>query len=240
MTRRGTTARGMKWRGPVLALTLACSAPAAAWAERIVRFETDVVLSASDTFSVEERIAYDFGNERRHGIERFIPVAYGRGQSADYRIEIQVRKVTDGNGVPLPVQERRAGRNLVLRIGNPDTIVTGTREYRISYTVRRGILYLDPHDEIYWNATGTEWEVPIESARARVRLPDGVDAARLDALCFTGPQGAVQSDCAIERGADSLSFVATRRLGAREGLTLVAALPKGVLPVPSPLSRTID
>jgi len=230
----------MRGRGPVLALALACCTPAATWAERIVRFETDVVLSASDTFTVEERIAYDFGNERRHGIERFIPVAYGRGQSADYRIEIEVQKVTDGNGAAVPVRERREGRNLVLRLGDPDTIVTGTREYRIRYTVRRGILYLDPHDEIYWNATGTEWEVPIESARARVRLPDGVDAARLDALCFTGPQGAVQSDCSIERGAGSLSFVATRALGAREGLTLVAALPKGVLPVPSPAARTID
>jgi len=240
MTARGARARGMKWRGPFLALALACCAPATAWAERILRFETDVLLSASDTFAVEERIAYDFGDVKRHGIERWIPVAYGRGQSADYRIEISVQQVTDGSGAPLRVQERREGRNLVLRIGDPDTVVTGAREYRIRYTVRRGILYLEPHDEIYWNATGTEWEVPIESARARLRLPDGVDAAKLEALCFTGPQGAVQSDCSIERTDGSLSFVAKRGLGAREGLTLVAALPKGVLPVPSPAARTID
>src|SRR5262249_45716581 len=72
------------------------------------------------------------------------------------------------------------------------------------------------------------------------RLPDGVDAQRLDALCFTGQQGAVGSDCAIERTDGWLSFTTRRPLGAREGLTLVVALPKGVLPVPSPAAQTLD
>lgn len=230
----------MRCRGPLLALALACGAPAAAQAERIVRFEIDVVLSASERFTVEERIAYDFGSGERHGIERSIPVAYGRGRAADYRIELEVEGVTDGAGAPLPFRSRRSGRDLVLRIGDPDVLVTGLREYRIRYTVRRGILYLEAHDEIYWNATGTGWEVPIEGTRARLRLPEGVDALRLDALCFTGPQGAVASDCAIERGPGSLTFVASRGLAAGEGLTLVAALPKGVLPEPSPAARTLD
>src|SRR5262245_64014236 len=104
-------------RRALLAVALAWLASAPARAERIIRFETDVLLSKSETFTVEERIAYDFGAEKRHGIERWIPVAYGRGQAADYRIEVAVEQVTDGRGGALPVRERREGRNLVLRIG---------------------------------------------------------------------------------------------------------------------------
>src|SRR5262249_25529573 len=103
-------------RRALLAVALACLASAPARAERILRFETAVRLSKSETFAVEERIAYDFGAEKRHGIERWIPVAYGRGQSADYRIELTVQQVTDGRGGALQVQERHEGRNLVLRI----------------------------------------------------------------------------------------------------------------------------
>src|SRR5262245_53079104 len=134
----------MRRRG-ALALCLLLLGTGLARAERIVRFETDVVLPRSETFTVEERIAYDFGSERRHGIERWIPVAYGRGHSADYHIEIDVQKVTDGSGASLPVQTRRSGSNLVLRIGDPDRLVTGTVEYVIRYTVRRGILFLEKH-----------------------------------------------------------------------------------------------
>lgn len=230
----------MRRRSAVLALALFCGLPAPFAAERVVRFETDVVLSRSDTFTVEERITYDFGSDQRHGIERWIPVAYGRGQAADYHIDLSLQQATDGTGARVPVQERREGRNLVLRLGDPDTLVTGTREYRLRYTVRRGILYLQPHDEIYWNATGTEWEVPIDSAVARLEVPEGVDASGLDALCFTGQQGAVESDCTVERKPGSLSFVAKRPLHAREGLTIVTALPKGILPVPSVAAQRID
>src|SRR5262249_50931218 len=112
----------MKARRLVVALVLAGCASLPVRAERIVRFETDVLLWRSDTFTVEERITYDFGAEQRHGIERFIPVAYGRGQSADYHIELVVQQVTDGGGQALRVQDRREGRNLVLRIGEPDRL----------------------------------------------------------------------------------------------------------------------
>ncbi len=230
----------MRLRRSVVAIALAGLAAAAAHAERVARFEVDVFLSASERFAVEERITYDFGAEQRHGIERWIPIAYGRGRAADYRIALDVQSVTDASGAELPVTERRDGRNLVLRIGDPNVLVSGVREYRVRYAVRRGFLYLEQHDELYWNATGTEWEVPIEGAGARVYLPSGLAPEKVDALCFTGPQGAVQSDCAIERGAGSVAFTASRALGAREGLTLALALPKGVLPVPSRRAQWLD
>ncbi len=226
----------MNLRRALAALAFAVLATAPALAEQIERYDVDVFLSASDRVTVEERILYDFGREQKHGIERWIPTRYGRGYSADYRIALEVESVTDASGAKLRVSERRDGPNLVLRIGDPDVTVSGVREYRIRYAVRRGFLWLKDHDEFYWNATGNEWSIPIAAASVRVYLP-GSDSSRVKALCFTGSQGSVASDCAIEHGSGSLGFATTQPLGAREGLTLVVALPKGVLPEPSPLAK---
>ena len=39
--------------------------------------------------------------------------------------------------------------------------------------------FFDDHDELYWNVTGDEWDVPIQSAEAHIELPAGV-AGRSD------------------------------------------------------------
>ena len=49
-----------------------------------------------------------------------------------------------------------------------------SRTVRIEYTVRNALRFFDPddsnfeagHDELYWNVTGDEWEVPIQVASA--------------------------------------------------------------------------
>ena len=74
--------------------------PSVATAEEIRRFDVTVELAGDDTFVVTETIAYDFGSARRRGIFRDIPVAYGRGRSADYHIAFDLESVTDAAGNP--------------------------------------------------------------------------------------------------------------------------------------------
>ena len=65
---------------------LALSIPAAASGETIRLFATEVHLENEDAFTVVEKIVYDFGHERRHGIFREIPIRYGRGLAADAKV----------------------------------------------------------------------------------------------------------------------------------------------------------
>ena len=88
----------------LLAAAAAAVAPSAQGAERIERFDADVWLERDGSFTVEERIAWDFGSARRHGIYRKIPVAYGRGRAADYHIRIEVEGVSDETGADRPYQ----------------------------------------------------------------------------------------------------------------------------------------
>lgn len=219
---------------PLLA-AVAVAAPAAA--ERVLAWETEIYLEGEDAFSVVERIRWDFEGEPRHGILRDIPVAYGRGRAADYRIRIDDVEVTDADGRARPVRTRETGRLLELRIGDPDVTVSGVEEYRIRYRVRRGLLFFEQHDELYWNAIGHEVLLPIEHASATVYLPAGVEPGALESACFTGSLGSVEQACRIQSGVAALSFAAERSLGPREGLSVVVALPKGVIREPSRSER---
>lgn len=202
--------------------------------------DVEVRLSTGETFTVTERILYDFGAEQRHGIFRLIPIRYGRGATPDFRIHLDVDSVTDERGASYGTKITREGSNLKIRIGDPDHTVTGRHEYRIIYRVRRGLLYFDDHDEIYWNATGIEWPVPIGHASARVILPPGTDASKAWFACYTGPFGSTLSECDARAGAGAVDITSRHALGIREGLTLVVGLPKGILREPSRAGRILD
>jgi uncharacterized membrane protein YgcG len=219
---------------------LALGIPAAASGEMIRLFTTEIYLETEDAFTVVEKITYDFGEQQRHGIFREIPVRYGRGRGADYRISLDVESVTDESGIDQPYQTSTSGRNLRIRIGDPNRKVTGTKGYVIRYRVERGILYFEDHDELYWNATGTDWPVAIDRAEAEVFLPEGAPLELLAFKCFTGPMGAVGSDC-VERASNGIvSFATDRPLRGREGLTVAVWLPKGVLIEPTALEKLLS
>jgi uncharacterized membrane protein YgcG len=214
--------------------------PGAAAAERVLSWETEIYLESEDSFAVVERIRWDFEGASRHGILRDIPVAYGRGRAADYRIGIDAVEVSDAEGGAHVWRTSQTGRLLEIRIGDPDRLVSGVVDYWIRYRVRRGILFFEDHDELYWNAIGHEVPVPIERANATVYLPAGLAPEAVQRACFTGPPGSVEQSCAVAPGVAALSFAAERSLRPHEGLSVVVGLPKGVIREPSRMQRWLS
>jgi uncharacterized membrane protein YgcG len=208
-------------------------------AEVIRSLDVSIRLADAYDFEVEERIRWDFEGAQRHGIFREIPVRYRRPYLPDTRMRVDVESVTDENGVPWQWRASSRGSSLEIRIGNPQVTLSGVREYRIRYRVGRGLLYFDDHDELYWNATGNEWKIPVEAASATVELPSGTAAAVARHTCFAGPAGSTLADCRETSDGSSLRFEAARALPPGSGLTVVVGLPKGFLPEPSPLRRLL-
>ena len=203
-------------------------------------FDSSIRLANSYDFEVEERIRWDFEGAQKHGIFRRIPVRYRRPYLPDTRMAIDVESVTDENGLPWTWRESASGDSLEIRIGDPQVTVSGEREYRIRYRVGRGLLYFEDHDELYWNATGNEWPVPIEAASASVELPSGTTASVARNACFAGPTGSTLADCSERSEGSALRFSAARALPPGSGLTVVVGLPKGFLPEPSSLRRLLE
>ena len=143
--------------------------------------------------------------------------------------------MTDGSGAALRFDSKRERHYRKLKIwlpGAQDAVKTVVVRYR----VRNGLKFFEEHDELYWNVTGDEWEVPIERARAVVRLPAGVEGIR--SYAFTGGYGSQESAARISQVGTTLTIETTRALNFREGVTAAIAWNPGVVTRPSRADKT--
>lgn len=170
----------MQWPQRVLAAVVVAAglvvvipaAPTQAQAtEQILGYAVDLRIEAGGTLLVSERIAYDFGTERSHGILRDLPVRFRYDDRYDRVYPVQVLGVSGSPGTPDQYKVEDAGSTLRIRIGDPDRTITGRHDYTIAYRVEGALNGFADHDELYWNAIGTQWQVPIERAAVKVSAP---------------------------------------------------------------------
>lgn len=207
--------------------------------ERIVSYVVDVTVRTDGDLEVAETIIYDFGTARRHGIDRYVPVRFDwdgdlpDGLSGDgWQRVTELTNVSIGGSSGTPTQYRRTddGDVVWFRIGDPDRTITGQHTYTINYRLHDVATPFDDHDEIYFDAIGVDWNVPIDAARVTMTIENGTAA---DAACFAGPVGS-------QLGCDELvndgDVVARHQAFPRNnGLSVVLGLDKGVLDEPTPV-----
>jgi hypothetical protein len=105
-------------------------------------------------------------------------------------------------------------------------------------TTRRGTAsLLRDHDELYWNVTGDEWDVPIEAASAVITLPAGATGVR--ATAFNGPYGATSKDAEVLVEGTTVRVRMPKPLAFREGLTVVVGWDKGLVDPPSGADKAV-
>ncbi|HEX2090515.1 MAG TPA: DUF2207 domain-containing protein [Actinomycetota bacterium] len=199
--------------------------------ERIRSFHADIRIQENGTIEVVEVIEYDFANLERRGIFRNIPTRLGYDEKRDRIFPIEIRSVTASPGTPDQYDVVEESPTLQLRIGDPDRTITGVHRYTIRYEVERAMNAFSEHYELYWNAVGTDWEVPIERATVRLTAPAPIQRI----ACFVGPTGSTLP-CSDDRFDGRVASFSHTDLNPFEGLTVVAALPvNSVVPRPSPL-----
>ena len=134
------------------------------------------------------------------------------------------------NGSALRIDKSRQGPNLEFKIYVPGA--TDSRHtLLLHYRVLNGLRYFNDHDELYWNVTGTEWDVPIGSASAHVVLPAGVTGVH--AAQYTGAYGSRAQDAQVEILGSNVTVQTSRPLAFREGLTLIVGWDKGFVRQPT-------
>ncbi len=199
----------------------------------IERLDALIDVSPDGSIAVEETIVPRFTGSW-NGIFRTIPVEYRTPQGLNYTLRLDVDSVTDAAGQKLKYESSRERHYRKLKIWVPGAVNT-TRTIKLRYRVSNGLRFFDEHDELYWNVTGDEWEVPIESATALVRLPAGASGVR--ATAFRGAYGSTeQSDVSVE--SDGVHVQTARGLGMREGLTLVAGWNPGLVHRPTAVEKS--
>jgi len=199
---------------------------------RINNFDAQIVLDEKGTLHIEEKLYVDFYSPH-HGIERWIPVSYRRPTGENITIALEVISATQDGG-SAQYTTSRSGRNILVRIGDPNRTITGKHTYTIAYTVDRALLFRDDYIQLYWNVTGNEWAVPIDAASATVTLPQTVTTADVMTISYVGYYGrdTLGREATID---DQGRFVFTSsQLMPGQGLTIDMAIPREQMVIAAP------
>ena len=196
----------------------------------ITSFHSDIAIAPDSTLTVTEDIRVDFGSLQKHGIFRTIPLRYRYNDKQDRYYLLEVRSVTDGTN-PLLYDDSADSNNEVIKIGDPNVLVSGPQRYVITYSVAGAMNFFSQHDELFWNVDGALWPVPKTEVTATIHLPSG---SLEKSSCYQGPVGSTET-CTTTNGSDHVDFGSTRQLGSGEEMSVVVALnPEGVT-VPPPM-----
>jgi hypothetical protein len=200
----------------------AAAAPArAAAGESIPSYAASIEIRPDGTVRVTETITYDFGDDQRHGIIRRVPTVFRYDGTRDRIYPVDDLVVTM-DGDPTPVERSSDSGYEVFKVGDPDRTITGQHVYVLAYTVRGVLNHFPGHEELYWNAVGHEWSVPIREARVTVTGPATIERVE----CFAGPSGS-RLGCAEKANDAATATFRQTGLGPGSGLSVVVALPAG-------------
>ncbi len=205
------------------------------YSERIREFKTLINVRKDGVIEVVENIKYDFGNQQRHGIFRNIPFTKKNTAGKKFKTPIRFGLVIDEKGQKYKWKEKEVNEQLQVKIGDPDKYVTGQKTYILSYEVKGAFSYFSDHDELYWNVTGNDWNVPIDKAYAEVVMLDVIDDDKVSLACFTGIFGSNASDCQTYHSGTTTSFTTNRVLNPSEGFTFAFGFPKNLVAVLEPV-----
>jgi len=209
--------------------------PASARELKIDGFDADIVVTPDGVINVSESIRVNFVGSW-NGLIREIPVEYVTPQGMNYSLLLKVKRITDESRNPLSYESSRERhyRQLKIYVPNAKDI---TRTIIIEYTVANALRFFDDHDELYWNVTGDEWDVPIRSAGATIVLPRSATNIRTNA--FTGAYGSRAGNVEAKIDGNRIYFRAPRPLGYHEGLTVAVAFDKGIVREPSTTAKVV-
>ncbi|HEX8062528.1 MAG TPA: DUF2207 domain-containing protein [Allosphingosinicella sp.] len=227
----------MRWFWLPLLAALAVAWPAAASAdERILHYLSDVLVEADGSLDVTETIRVrSEGSLIDHGIYRDFPTRYTGRTGAQVRVGFEVASVKR-DGADEPWHTERQGNGVRVYMGDAETHVPpGEHVYAIRFRTTRQLGFFKDYDELYWNATGNGWVFPIDGAEARIRLPQAVPFGRR--AVYTGEEGSTAGNAeVVSEAPGEILFRTTAPLVPREGMTVAAAWPKGVVTPPAPPS----
>jgi uncharacterized membrane protein len=201
---------------------------------RIENFHSETLVMPDGVIDVTETIQAHFIGGPWHGLYRTIPVEYVTPQGLNYTLFLDVKRVTDASGRALKYESshERHYRKLKIYVPNADN----TRQnISIQYSVSDALRFFDDHDELYWNVTGDEWDIPIQAASARIILPENTTNIR--ANVFTGAYRSRAQNADAEIVGNGVEVHTREPLRLHEGLTVAVAFDKGFVQEPTPASR---
>lgn len=206
----------------ILSLFFGLSVAHAQSEEALVSFDSHITVNVDNSIDVIETIRYATGPSERHGIFRTIRPYSSQGR----KMTINDISVVDQYGQPYPFTVSESG-DVDIKIGDPRVTFGGQNVYVIRYHASKAVAQYESFDELYWNVTGSGWDMPIREAHATIVLPQGSRMSQ--SSCYRGAQGSTATCTSTIDDQGAVSFSAPEILAPGEGLTVAVGFPKGIV-----------
>lgn len=196
--------------------------------ERILEFFSDVKVERGGDLLVTENLRVrSEGKQIKYGLQRDFARLYRRADGSRATVGLDVVSVRrDGRAEPFVSSRLRDG--VRISTGRPDVVFRpGEYQYSLTYRVTRQVQADGGLDRLAWDATGGDWELPVDKVRVRVVLPGDAPVRQAD---VRGAPGRVQ-----EHQAGRAVFVSTHALAPHTSLVVELAWPAGEVQRPGPL-----
>ncbi len=198
--------------------------PSVSLAEVIQSFDVKMSIREDRVVEVRETIRYDFEEEsgKRRGIFRKIPTD---------DVNIRLIEVLQNTEKAVTRQDQEGGY-ISIRVGEEDVFVAGVQEYEFVYEVRGLVERLDGQelDEVYWQVTGNQWDVPIERASVQLNFPVALkEESTFQFACYVGDATSTSGKC-LSTWVEPDTFQAStdEQLSPGEGFTIAVGFPTGI------------
>lgn len=140
-------------------------------------YDVTIVVNENNVLDITEKITVIF-NEYRHGIYRSIPfkneVKRLDGTKEKNKVQISDIEVSE------KYTRSSSNGNLVLKLGDPNEVIKGRKEYTIKYKYNLGKDRTKKYDELYFNLVGQGWEDTImNNVFFHITMPKDFDESKL-------------------------------------------------------------
>lgn len=210
--------------------------------ESIRHYDVAIEIQRNGELRIKESIKVNVvGVKIKRGIFRDFPTEYQDRFRNYVRAGFKLERVTrDGKNDKFALESLTNG--VRIRIGRADYLLPpGEYVYDIYYTTNRQVGFFEKHDELYFNAIGTDWAFPIYAADVSVKLPIAPESKEVILSAYTGYQG--DRGTAYSAHYDSelgiASFKLTQPLADRQGMTIVVEFPKGIVAEITQMQKTL-
>lgn len=177
-------------------------------------YNIDINVTDKRIYEVNENIKVWFNSES-HGIFRSIPE---QSSVENYLI----KNVSTGDDESSQSSE---DGNLTIKIGDPDTTITGEKDYNISYDLVHIKDDAADGDYFYMNLIGTEWSTDIAKASVTITFPtDQLSDISLTSGKYNSSSNAL--GVSYTQDGNKL-YLQCSDIGENEGITLKLKMPEG-------------
>lgn len=190
-------------------------------------YNVDVKVNTDHAYRVTETIDVNF-TEPRHGIYRYIPYKgdFYRQVDGKKSDKAYVAKVSDISVKGGTVDIDRESDNVVLKIGDADTFLTGRHRYIIRYTWNPGDDGISDFDDVYFNVVPTGWSTAIDASTVTVTLPKKFDTDKVN--LYAGNYGSGDNSYFnVSISGKTITAKSTKTLPEGVGATINLRLPDG-------------